>query len=67
MQVATEYATVDLVPAVGPLRIALRTPKQPARVTLEPGARQIAGTWKDGLWTGIVDRLETRAIVAFSS
>jgi hypothetical protein len=66
MEVATENATVDLVPAVGPLRIALRTPNRPARVTLEPGARQIAGAWKDGLWTGVVDRLETHAIVAFS-
>jgi hypothetical protein len=67
MQVATEYATVDLVPAAGPLRIGLRIPNRPARVTLEPGGRQIAGAWKDGLWTGVVDRLETHAIVAFSS
>src|ERR1700722_1682090 len=41
MEAATAYATEDVVPAAGPVRIALRTPKRPARVTLEPGAREI--------------------------
>lgn len=64
MQVAPDYATVE-VAATGPLRIGLRTGKRPGVVTLEPEGRQIAGTWEGGLWTGVVDRLETHAIVAF--
>jgi hypothetical protein len=64
MQVATEYATVDAVPSVGPIRIRLRTPK-PSRVTLEPEGRTIAGSRSNGIWTGTVERLDVHAIVAY--
>ena len=66
MQVASEYAVSDFVPPVGPLRISLRVAKKPERVTLEPQGRPLTGTWKEGVWTGTVDRLDVHAIVAFS-
>lgn len=66
MQVAGDYATVDAVPPVGPLRISLRTPGKPAQVTLEPEGRVLVGTWRNGVWTGTLDKLDIHAIVAFS-
>lgn len=66
MQVASDYAASDFVPPVGPVRISLRAAKKPERVTLEPQGRPLTGTWKEGVWTGTVDRLDVHAIVAFS-
>jgi hypothetical protein len=66
MQVATDYAASDFVPPVGPLRIRIRTPRKPVRVTLEPQGRPLAGTWTDGVWSGTLDRLDVHAIVALS-
>jgi hypothetical protein len=58
MQVAGEYAVVDFVPAVGPLRIKLRLPAKPRRATLEPEGRALAGEWKNGVWSATIDRVE---------
>jgi hypothetical protein len=67
MQVAADYSASDFVPAVGPLRISVRMQQKPARVTLEPQGRALAGSWKDGVWSGTLDRLDVHAIVAFSA
>jgi len=64
MQVAGEYAVVDFVPAVGPLRIKLRLPAKPRRATLEPEGRALAGEWKNGVWSGTIDRVEIHSILA---
>jgi hypothetical protein len=64
IQVATDHATVDSVPSVGPIGISVRTPK-PSRVTLEPEGRTIAGSWNNGIWRGSVDKLDVQAIVAY--
>lgn len=66
MQVASDYATSDFVPVVGPLRVSISMPKKPTRVTLEPEGRALAGQWKNGVWTGTVDRLHVHSIVAFT-
>jgi hypothetical protein len=64
MQVAGEYAALDFVPAVGPLGLSIDLPAQPKRVTFEPGGRELRGEWRNGAWTGTLDRLEVHAIVA---
>jgi len=66
MQVAADYAVTDHIPAVGPIGITLRLPRRPSRVTLEPGARPLQGTWSNGVWKGTVDRVEIHAILAFA-
>ncbi len=66
MQVAAEYAVVERVPAVGPVRVSLRLGARPGRVVLEPGGREVRGEWKDGWWTGEVDRVEVHAVLVVS-
>ncbi|MBI3666647.1 MAG: hypothetical protein HY236_10570 [Acidobacteria bacterium] len=64
MQVAGDYSAVDFIPPVGPLRVSLRLPQRPARVTLEPEGRVLDGTSKDGAWSARVDRLEIESTLA---
>lgn len=64
MQVAGDYAVVDFVPPVGPLRITLRLPAKPRRATLEPEGRALAGEWKNGVWSATIDRVEIHSILA---
>lgn len=64
MQVAADFATTDYVPAAGPLKVSLRLPKRPARVTLEPGGTPLQGSWRDGVFTTTVERLDLHAVVA---
>jgi len=65
MQVASDYATADFIPPVGPLPISVRTARKPTAVTLEPQGTPLAGRWEDGLWSGRLERLDVHAIVAF--
>jgi len=67
MQVATDYAALDFVPAVGPLKVRMQLPRNPTRVTLEPEGRAWAGEWRNGIWSGTVDRLHIHGIVAFEA
>jgi hypothetical protein len=64
MQVAGDYAVLDFVPAVGPLKLAVRLPSTPKRVTLEPEGRALEGSWSGGEWRGTIERLEVHGIVA---
>ena len=57
---------VEGVPAVGPVRVSLRLGARPGRVVLEPGGREVRGEWKDGWWTGEVDRVEVHAVLVVS-
>ena len=66
MQVATDYATADFIPPVGPLPIGVRTARKPVQVTLEPLGTPLAGKWENGLWSGRLERLDVHAIVAFT-
>jgi len=66
MQVSGEYMSPDFIPPVGPLRIRMRLPARPKAVTLEPEGRALSGAWRDGAWTGTLDRLGIHAIVAFA-
>jgi hypothetical protein len=64
MQVAGDYAVMDFVPSVGPLKLRIRTPRRPAAVTLLPEGRAVNGEWRDGVWTGTVDKLDIHSVVA---
>jgi hypothetical protein len=65
MQVSGEYVAGDFIPPVGPVRITVKLPQRPPKVTLEPGGRVIAGEYANGEWTGTVERLEIHNVVAF--
>jgi hypothetical protein len=65
MQVSGEYVAGDFIPPVGPVRITVRLPQRPPKVTLEPGGQVIAGEYANGEWTGTVERLELHNVVAF--
>jgi hypothetical protein len=65
MQVAGDYAVNDYVPPIGPVKISIRLPERPRRVTLEPGGALLAGSWENGTWTGVLDKLEIHAMVLF--
>ena len=65
MQVASDYAALDFIPPIGPIGVRIRLPAQPGSVTLEPGAKAIAGAWNAGEWSGTIDRLEVHSALVF--
>ncbi len=67
MQVAGDYAAVDFIPPVGPLRVSIRMPRRPARVAFEPGGQRVDGAWKDGVWSATLPRLEIHAMLAWEA
>lgn len=67
MQVASDYGAIDFVPAIGPLRLRVRMPRRPRRVTVEPGGRTLDGSWSEGVWTGTLERLEIHSILAWEA
>jgi hypothetical protein len=67
MQVASDYGAVDYVPPAGPMKISIRMERRPRRVTLEPGGRELRGTWSNGAWSAPIDRLDIHAILAWEA
>jgi hypothetical protein len=67
MQVASEYATTDFVPTAGPMKLTLRLARQPRRVSLEPDGAVLNGVFENGVWTGLVPKLEVYSTVVFEA
>ncbi|MCP5116125.1 MAG: hypothetical protein GY953_35310, partial [bacterium] len=67
MQLASDYSAIDFIPPAGPLRIRLRLPRAPRRITLEPAGRPLEGTWQDGIWTTTLNRVHIHAILAWDA
>lgn len=65
MQVAADYAVIDSIPAVGPMKFHLRLPAKPTRVTLEPGGQPLIGTWENGAWHGEVPTVHIHSLLVF--
>jgi hypothetical protein len=65
MQVASAYSAIDFVPPVGPLGLRIRMRRAPSRVTFEPAAVTVRGSWSDGVWTGALERLEIHGILVW--
>ena len=65
MQVAGDYAAMDFVPSVGPVNVSLKLETKPARVTLQPQGRPAAGTYRDGWWSGTLERVEIQQLLVF--
>lgn len=63
MQVGGDFSVTDFVPPLGPLKVRLRTPRKPSRVELAPEGRTLSGEWSDGVWSGVVDRLDLHAVI----
>jgi hypothetical protein len=57
-------AVLATIPSVGPLAVSLRLAAPPARITLEPGARPVAFTYRDGVARLTVPSVAIHEIVA---
>ncbi|MCX6900226.1 MAG: hypothetical protein NT105_16200 [Verrucomicrobia bacterium] len=55
---------IETIPPIGPLDITLRLPRNPAAVTLEPGARPLATDYRDGQLRLNVPKVEIHEIIA---
>ncbi len=64
-QVGAEHLAVDWIPPLTSLRIAVRTERPPRGVTVEPEGRPLRGAWRNGVWRGVLPRLEIHSILAF--
>jgi hypothetical protein len=53
----------DAIPPVGPVEVSIRLERPPARVTLEPGGRELRSTWNNGSLRVSVPRVEVHEIV----
>jgi hypothetical protein len=67
MQVASEYATTDFIPPVGPIRVTAQMAKAPAGVRLEPGGGTVQGAWQNGVWTGEVPSVHIHSALVFET
>jgi hypothetical protein len=63
---SSEFQSSGYIPPVGPLRLRVKLPAAPSRVTVEPGARPLAGTWSKGVWQGTLPKLAIHEIVSFA-
>jgi hypothetical protein len=54
---------LDSIPPVGPLQITIRTPKEPARVTLEPGSQPLPFQYREGEVQLTLPQLEIHSII----
>ena len=58
---------VDDIPAGGPYTFQLRCPQQPIRATWEPGNVKAPVTWKKGVLTAILPKLEIHTCLRLQS
>lgn len=61
MQVAGEYATVDFVPAVGPVMLTVQRAR-PRSVRLEPEGRALEWRRAGSAWRTVIPRLELHSV-----
>jgi hypothetical protein len=54
---------LDSIPPVGPLQITIRTPQEPARVTLEPGGQALPFQYHAGAVQLTLPQLEIHSII----
>ena len=54
---------ITAIPPVGPLQVSVRLPQKPKSITLQPEGTPLAVTWKDGLATVTVERLDLYSIL----
>jgi len=62
-----DFQNPGTVPAIGPLKLTVKLPMAPKKVTVEPGGRPITGNWIKGVWQGTVPKLGIHEIVAFEN
>jgi hypothetical protein len=66
MQVASNYATTDFIPPVGPVRISIKLPREPRLVQVLPqDDEHLTGTWAEGVWTGTVPQVHIHSALVF--
>jgi hypothetical protein len=63
---STDFQNGGYVPVVGPLRLKVKLPAAPSKVTVGPGSRPVAGAWEKGVWQGTLPKLAIHDIVSFS-
>ena len=62
-QIAAEHSSIDFIPAVGPVKVAVKVGKQRVRVALEPGNEPVRGEVRDGVWSGTIPRIEIHSVL----
>ena len=58
--------TFDDLPPVGPLQVKVRLPKKPKAMRLEPAGQNLKFTWRDGMATVTVQKVDAYEIVVVS-
>lgn len=53
----------DEIPPLGPLTVAIRCPRKPRAITLQPEGEKLRMRWADGVATVTVERLAIHAII----
>jgi hypothetical protein len=59
----TKRPLIESIPPVGPLRVLVRTPSKPGKVTLEPGGQQLSFDYRDGEARFTVPGLEIHSVI----
>jgi hypothetical protein len=67
MQVAEEYAALDFVPSVGPLRITVNGRAPAGAVSWQPGDKPLAPVPSGSAWTVTIDRLHIHGALAWTA
>ena len=55
-----------MVPPTGPLRLRIRLAAAPVHVFLEPEGAPLHGTYRNGVWEGVLPNLHVHAILRFA-
>ncbi|MCE5308664.1 MAG: hypothetical protein LLG20_13580, partial [Acidobacteriales bacterium] len=63
MTTSSDFQNNGAIPAVGPVKLKVKLAAAPTQVTVEPGARPLAGAWANGLWQAAVPRLTLHEII----
>jgi hypothetical protein len=60
---ARHYSVIDTVPPIGPLAVRVHTPERPSSVRLVPSDQTLEWSWKDGVVTVTVPRVEIHEVL----
>jgi len=63
MQVAPQYAVIDFIPSIGPVKLTLRLDEKPKQVSLVPNNQEIVTEWADGKLIVVLPELNIHSVV----
>lgn len=60
---APTYRYPELIPSIGPIRVKMRVPQEPATVNWVPDGEDIEWSWSDGVITATIPRLHIHGVL----